>query len=490
MDKKTRERQKKAYKKIPEKEFEVFTHNDELYEKALKESKEVTEPLRFIPVKSVEYIEYENKPPPPERKYQLNYWRSDIFVSTILKCIFEKHGFRPVKGGLNWNVTMASIPIMLGLMRKMNQYQRMNRFPCCLQLTRKHNMYTNYLKMKRRFPEDFDYLPLTFRFPYEFPDFLKYFGENKKSVWIIKPPTLSRGRGVRLITSPNDVTRKMMCDRYVCSKYIDDPYLINGMKFDMRIYVFVTSFLPLRAYIYENSFVRFATEEYKNEDFVNLFRHITNFTINSKNPKFVIDENSESGGTNWSLKAFKKYMIEERGVDFDKIDESIKDIVVKSLLTVEDVVVTSMRKDVPFRNNCFQIFGYDMMLDSNLNVHLLEVNFDPSLKSYFPLRFNINSPMMASFFDMLRIRGYDRRKIKDDPYQRFVMTDEIKNEKANDDDELTIVENMIIHESKDEISKKGGWNLAYPCADSEKYDRFFFEKRNINTILREALYKS
>jgi len=52
----------------------------------------------------------------------------------------------------------------------------------------------------------------------------------------------------------------------IISKYISNPLLINGHKFDLRIYVVITSYEPLRIYVYKEGLVRFASEEYSMKD--------------------------------------------------------------------------------------------------------------------------------------------------------------------------------------------------------------------------------
>jgi tubulin polyglutamylase TTLL6/13 len=75
----------------------------------------------------------------------------------------------------------------------------------------------------------------------------------------------------------------------VVQKYIANPLLFRGFKFDLRIYVLVISIFPLRVYIYNEGLVRFATEQYILPDSGNLdnhYMHLTNYAINKSNPNY------------------------------------------------------------------------------------------------------------------------------------------------------------------------------------------------------------
>ncbi len=81
------------------------------------------------------------------------------------------------------------------------------------------------------------------------------------------------------------------------SRYIDNPLLCFGHKFDLRLYVVVTSFEPLRIYIYREGLARFASEVYSNDDIVSeqaKYSHLTNYSINKNNVNYVKNDVSIS----------------------------------------------------------------------------------------------------------------------------------------------------------------------------------------------------
>lgn len=59
--------------------------------------------------------------------------------------------------------------------------------------------------------------------------------------------------------------------------------MIDGFKFDLRVYVALTSVNPLRVYVYDEGLVRFASEKYDTSDLKNIFSHLTNYSINKRN---------------------------------------------------------------------------------------------------------------------------------------------------------------------------------------------------------------
>ena len=95
----------------------------------------------------------------------------------------------------------------------------------------------------------------------------------------------------------------------IVSRYIDNPLLVFGHKFDLRLYVVVTCFDPLRVYIFREGLVRFASEKYNTADLGSeeaKFSHLTNYSINKKNQKFqsAKAQEDDDSGFKWSLGAF------------------------------------------------------------------------------------------------------------------------------------------------------------------------------------------
>lgn len=72
---------------------------------------------------------------------------------------------------------------------------------------------------------------------------------------------------------------------YLISEYIKNPHLINGHKYDLRLYVVVTSYDPLKIYLYSDGLCRFATETYDTSTINQKYSHLTNYSINKKNDK-------------------------------------------------------------------------------------------------------------------------------------------------------------------------------------------------------------
>ena len=104
-------------------------------------------------------------------------------------------------------------------------------------------------------------------------------------MWIIKPTNSCQGKGIYII---DDISEVPIDEQCIVSKYVHNPLLINGLKFDVRIYVLVTSMDPLRVYVFNEGLARFASDEYNQANIKsNKFAHLTNYSINKKSEKFV-----------------------------------------------------------------------------------------------------------------------------------------------------------------------------------------------------------
>ena len=102
--------------------------------------------------------------------------------------------------------------------------------------------------------------------------------------------------------------------------------------------------------------------------------------------------------------------MEQVGIDMNLLWSRIFDVIIKSIISGEHYVVQAMKKNSVHRNNCFEIYGYDILIDSDLKPWLVEVNLSPSLATESPLDVTIKANLIADTFNMIGVKRFDRKK--------------------------------------------------------------------------------
>ena len=156
---------------------------------------------------------------------------------------------------------------------------------------------------------------------------------------------------------------------YVISRYIDTPLLIGSKKFDLRIYALVTSYRPLKVWLSSKGFARFCNVKYTNDavDMDNLDVHLTNVAIQKQGEDY-----NQEHGSKWSIDNLRFYLEQTRGKSAtDKCFDDIKNIIYISLKACQSVIIND--------KHCFELYGYDVLIEDNLKPWLIEVNASPSL---------------------------------------------------------------------------------------------------------------
>ena len=129
-------------------------------------------------------------------------------------------------------------------------------------------------------------------------------------------------------------------EHYVAQRYLHKPFLVDNLKFDLRIYVLITSVIPLRIFIYKEGLARFATQDYVpplGSNLNNLFMHLTNYAINKESEDFVQNTGSDDSGHKRSLTSIFKSMDLARQSDPEIISSQecwqlLKELTVKTVI--------------------------------------------------------------------------------------------------------------------------------------------------------------
>ncbi|XP_072424073.1 tubulin polyglutamylase TTLL5 isoform X2 [Chiloscyllium punctatum] len=322
--------------------------------------------------------------------------------SRLVRSILTVHGFHEVHPNSNdFNLMWTGSHLKPYVLRSLLEFQKVNHFPRSYELTRKDRLYKNIQRMQQTFGfRHFNIVPQAYILPAEYQELWTAHTKDK-GAWIVKPVASSRGRGVYLVTNPNQITTD---ESILVSRYIRSPLLIDDFKFDVRLYVLVTSYDPLVVYLYEEGLTRFATVKYDRatKNIKNQFMHLTNYSINKKSQDYVScdDPDVEDYGNKWSMSAMLRYLKQE-GMDTVALMAQIEDLIIKALIAAELHIASASKMFVPHRGNCFELYGFDVLIDSNLKPWLLEVNLSPSLACDAPLDLKIKASLLSDMFTLV-----------------------------------------------------------------------------------------
>ena len=365
---------------------------------------------------------------------------------------------------------------MYPLLRKLNKYQRYNHFPICWQLGRKDNLYTNYIKMQKKFKSEYNFMPKKYILPQDRDEVQEKMREynvfNIKEIYIVKPLASAHGKGVRILTDSTTVPTKGILENYIYN-----PHLINRRKYDMRIYVLVTGFRPLKIYIYDNGIIRFCSEKYTTdaEKFNNNYIHITNYSVNKAMEILRKGEKEIDFETKWSLLALKGYFIEKK-INFEPIWKQIKDIVIKTIISVFDLSTPALKSFKLTSCNLFELYGFDILLDNKFNPWLLECNINPSLNCDTDVDIKVKSKLITDILNIIGLTPFTHDK----------------REKPLDKDNyyMTSIEEAVTESLCEFVRPTGGFERIFPLQENiEHYKQFIERPGEQNLALWEDMLK-
>jgi tubulin polyglutamylase TTLL9 len=229
---------------------------------------------------------------------------------------------------------------------------------------------------------------------------------KKDGPWICKPVGGSMGNGIlflmneteaiafnsrnttRLRTSltPED---RLKCT-YVVQRYIQNPLLIGGRKFDIRVYALTLSFSPLIVYIYRGGFCRFSSQPFTLQSFEKEI-HLTNIAVQTHSEAY-----NPRHGCKWDTFSLRTYIGHRFGLEKEnQVFDGMNNIILNSLLSVGQ----SMIQD----KHCYELYGYDILIADDLRPWLIEINASPSLDANTEVDYDMKFSFLNEMLDLVQL---------------------------------------------------------------------------------------
>ncbi|XP_073975459.1 probable tubulin polyglutamylase TTLL9 isoform X3 [Rhodnius prolixus] len=332
-------------------------------------------------------------------------YRVDVSYSAIQRVLKER-GWQMVEGESdNWDLYWCELHnLQLVLDKPLGPNQIVPHFRNYYEISKKSLLARNIGRYKRSLLKQgkeqeaklCDCIPTTFELPNDYILLSDYYRRNPGRIYIVKPASGSKGSRIFLFKKIKDLNDWKMTrdwtgstqsgapsdyqnnsvlvledreretpEEWIVQVYITNPYLVGGRKFDIRIFVLVTSFLPMIVWIARDGFARFCGKPFNLDDLSDLYGHLTNCSIQ-------LAKAAEIRGFKWPIGRVRQYLTAKHGAQaVETLLQDIANIIITSLKSVS--------KTISHNKHCIEMYGYDVIIDTDLRPWLLEVNSSPSL---------------------------------------------------------------------------------------------------------------
>ena len=342
---------------------------------------------------------------------------------------------------------------------ELNKYQKVGGYRRGRYFFLKNSLYKCYKHMKNLFHEDYNYMPETYIYPEDrelIENKFKNYHLNLNDLWLIKPVNACKGYGIFIFHSLNKIKMK----EYIITRYISNINLINGRKYDLRLYVLISSLNPLRIYLYNEGLVRIAIEKFELglNSVKNKYMHITNTGLNIKNEKFINPNNTNDENSNmWNLFMYKRFL-RKNNIQWSDLLSKIKDIIIKSIISFNQQFIEENNQLNLKSINFYKIIGIDILIKKDFNPLLIEMNYYPEIYYHNNVDKQVKTKL---FFDALNIIGIA-------PFSRNSHKPLNLNKKTNEKEN-------IINMAYCELARpRGDFELIFPNKDNiKRYSKYF-----------------
>lgn len=256
--------------------------------------------------------------------------------------------------------------------------------------------------------------------------------------------------------------------------------------------------------------MRFCTSPYSLENLHDRLAHLSNYALNKKNRQNPQNLDAELA-CKWSLATLLHELQRQALVKTpETLLAKIRAIICKTILAAEAHLTSTWHQFAP-RRACYELFGFDLMLDADVRPWLLEVNVSPSVMGTSPLDRRIKGLLVSDLFHLIGCRvplanvppeQVPTSKSKRYPFQRsstkrgsshlhsVVQDSSIDHFTAKHLELFTRNDWDIVQTMDDEMDRKGHFDRIYPAAtvsETSSYAPFFTCQRYTNLLCTKWL---